>query len=67
MCAGDPPQFQSKGPENNDIEVKSELRDLGVQLSSDLGFKSHVEQTVAGASKLLDGAIDLSGKGENLY
>ena len=28
------------------------MRDLGVQLSSDLSFKGHVEKTVAGASKL---------------
>ena len=28
------------------------MRDLGVQLNSDLNYKSHVEQNVAGASKL---------------
>ena len=48
----EPPTFHNKGPDNNDIEVKSDLRDLGVQLSSDLSFKLHIEKTVAGASKL---------------
>ena len=48
----EPPTFHYKGPDNNDIEVKSDLRDLGVQLSSDLSFKLHIEKTVAGASKL---------------
>ena len=50
--AGEPPEFRYKGPDDDTIEVKSNLRDLGVQLSSDLTFKLHVENTVAGASKL---------------
>ena len=50
--AGAPPTFEYKGPDNDVIEVKDNLRDLGVQLSSDLSFKLHVEKTVAGASKL---------------
>ena len=50
--SGDPPEFQYKGPDDDIIEVKSNLRDLGVQISSDLSFRVHVENTVAGASKL---------------
>ena len=50
--SGDPPEFQYLGPDDSPIEVKTNLRDLGVQLSSDLSFKVHVEKTVAGASKL---------------
>ena len=47
-----PPAYQYKGPENNEIEVKTHLKDLGVQVSSDLSFKLQVEKTVAAASKL---------------
>ena len=50
--SGEPPAFQYKGPDDDDIEVKDNLRDLGVQISSDLKFKLHIEKTVAGASKL---------------
>ena len=50
--SGEPPEFQYKGPDDNDIEFKVDLRDLGVQLSSDLTFRLHVENIVAGASKL---------------
>ena len=49
---GTPPAYQYKGPENNEIEVKAHLKDLGVQVSSDLSFKLQVEKTVAAASKL---------------
>ena len=34
------------------IKVKSELRDLGVQLSSSLSFKVHIEHTITAASRL---------------
>ena len=49
---GDPPEFKYRGPDSNEIEVKKDLRDLGVQISSDLTFKLHVEKTVAAATKL---------------
>ena len=35
------PAFQYKGPDEKPIKVKTDLRDLGVQLSSDLSFKIH--------------------------
>ena len=31
-------------PHNSEMEVKSNLNDLGVQLDSDLSFKVHIEQ-----------------------
>ena len=46
------PDYNYKGPDSKPIEVKSDLRDLGVQLSSDLTFKLHIKKTVAGVSKL---------------
>ena len=50
--SGEPPEYQYQGPDGSEIEVKKDLRDLGVQISSDLSFKLHVEKTVAAASKL---------------
>ena len=50
--SGEPPAFQYQGPDGDGIEVKTDLRDLGVQLSSDLSFKLHVENSMSGASKL---------------
>jgi hypothetical protein len=35
------------------IEVKSDLRDLGVRISSSLNFNLHIEKTVQAASKLV--------------
>ena len=49
---GEDPPFEYKGPDNNTIEVKSDLRDLGVQLRSDSTFKLHIEKTFTAASKL---------------
>ena len=46
------PDYHYKGPDNNNIEVKNNLKDLGINISSDLTFKLHVEKTVSGASKL---------------
>ena len=40
-------------PEDNPIEEKSHLRDLGVELSNDLSFTLHIENTVASANKLI--------------
>ena len=46
------PTYDYLGPNNEIIEVKSSLKDLGVHLSSDLSFKLQVEKSVAAASKL---------------
>jgi hypothetical protein len=37
-AAGEPPQFQYKGPRNHYNKVKLDMRDLSVQLNSDLHF-----------------------------
>ena len=46
------PSFQYKGPDEKPIKVKTDLRDLGVQLSSDLSFKIHIENIIAAASRI---------------
>ena len=46
------PHFDYLGPGGEVIEVKENIKDLGVHLSSDLTFKVHIEKTVAGASKM---------------
>ena len=55
--SGVPPAYQYKGPDENDIEVKDNLKDLGVHISSDLSFKLQVEKTVSAASKLAGWAL----------
>jgi hypothetical protein len=47
------PAHQYLSPENQEIQVKSDLRDLGVQLSSNLRFSVYIENTVTAASKLV--------------
>ena len=49
---GEPPNFQYLGPDINNIEVKTDLKDLGVQISTDLAFKLHIEKIVTAASQL---------------
>ena len=46
------PLFQYLAPDGQPIEVKSNLRDLGVRISSDLSFNIHIQNTVTAASKL---------------
>ena len=40
-------------PDSQPIEVKADLRDLGVRISSNLSFDIHIENTVTAASKLV--------------
>ena len=47
------PPFSYLAPDNQPIEVKSDLRDLGVRISSSLNFNLHIENTVQAASKLV--------------
>ena len=47
------PAHQYLAPDQQEIKVKSDLRDLGVQLSSNLSFSVHIENTVTAASKLV--------------
>ena len=49
---GDAPDHTYIAPDDAPIEVKPHLRDLGVQVSSDLTFQVHVTMTVASASRL---------------
>ena len=51
--SGSPPEFQYTGPYGSDINVKDNLNDLGVHMSSGLSFKLHVETVVADASGLV--------------
>ena len=43
---------QYMAPDNSVIQVKDNLRDLGVQLSTDLSFTVHIENIVTAASRL---------------
>ena len=47
------PDYHYLAPDKQEIKVKSELRDLGVQLSSSLSFKVHIEHTITAASRLV--------------
>ena len=61
------PAHQYLSPDNQEIKVKSDLRDLGVQLSSNLSFSVHIENTVTAASKLVGwGLRTFSGRGRRV-
>ena len=61
------PQFQYLGPDDQPIEVKTDLRDLGVRLSCDLSFSIHIENIVAAASKLVGwGLRTFRGRGRHV-
>ena len=47
------PTFQYLSPDNKPIKVKSNLRDLGIQLSSSLNFSIQIENTITAGSKLV--------------
>ena len=49
----DKPATSYTDPDGNCIEEKDHLRDLGVELSSDLTFSIHIENIVSGASRLV--------------
>ena len=46
------PEFDYLGPNGEVIEVKDNLKDLGVNVGSDLTFKLHIEKVVASANKM---------------
>jgi hypothetical protein len=63
----DAPAFQYTAPDNKQIEVKSNLRDLGVQLCSSLTFNIHIENTITAASKLVGwGLRTFRGRGRRV-
>ena len=47
------PSFQYLAPDSQPIEVKTDLRDLGVRISSNLSFDIHIQNTVTAASRLV--------------
>ena len=48
-----PPDFQYLAPDSSHIELKSDLRDLGVRMSTDLTFSLQVEKVVTTASQMV--------------
>ena len=54
---GNRPDFNYTSPDGLVIEEKQHLRDLGVEMSSDLSFEVHIANTIAGASKLIGWAL----------
>ena len=48
----DIPEFDYHGPDDEVIEVKESLKDLGIHISADLSFRFKVEKTVAAAAKM---------------
>ena len=59
FCAnqGDVPDYQYMAPNNIPIEIKPHLRDLGVEISSDLSFKVHISKMVTAASRIAGWAL----------
>ena len=51
------PDFIYKSPDGSLIEEKDDLRDLRVQISSDLTFSTHIQKTVSKANQLLGWAL----------
>ena len=47
------PAFEYLSPDKKPIQIKTDLRDLGVQLSDNLSFSVHIENTVTAGSKLV--------------
>jgi ribonuclease P/MRP protein subunit RPP40 len=47
------PEGQYMSPDNTPIEEKSHLTDLGVEISSDLTFQTHIENTLTAANRLV--------------
>ena len=47
------PEFCYQSPDGSTIEEKSNLRDLGVQINSDLTFSIHIENIVTKANQLV--------------
>ena len=51
------PSSEYLSPDGTPIEEKDSLRDLGVQIGTDLNFSTHIQNTVAGANKLIGWAL----------
>ena len=51
------PDFKYLAPDLTPTEEKSDLRDLGVQLSSDLSFSIHIDNITCGVNRLISMAM----------
>lgn len=51
------PDFQYRSPDGSIIEEKAHLRDLGVELDSDLTFSIHIQNVVSSSNKLVGWAL----------
>ena len=61
------PSFQYLAPDNSPIAVKSDLRDLGIRISSNLSFTTHIENTIQAGSKLVGwGLRTFRGRGRSV-
>ena len=66
-AVGPAPAFQYLSPDASVIEQKSDLRDLGVRVSSDLSFNLQVEKVVTTASQMVGwGLRTFRGRGSYL-
>ena len=54
---GQKPDFQYKSPDGSIIEEKEHLRDLGVEMASDLTFTIHIANVVTAANRLVGWAL----------
>lgn len=48
-----PPEFEYLAPDSSEIPQKSDLRDLGVRLSTDLSFNLHIEKVITTGSQMV--------------
>ena len=53
----DAPEYQYMAPNDVPIQVKPHLRDLGVEISSDLTFNVHISKMVTAASRIAGWAL----------
>ena len=61
------PPVEYIAPDKQPIQVKSDLRDLGIRISSNLNFNIHIENTVQAASKLVGwGLRTFRGRGRSV-
>ena len=54
---GQKPDLKYSSPDGTTIEEKSHLRDLGVEMASDLTFNMHIAKTVSAATQLVGWAM----------
>ena len=66
-ASSEAPSFQYLAPDKTPIQVREDLRDLGVRISSSLNFNIHIQNTVTAASRLVGwGLRSFSGRSRRL-